>query len=66
METKGRTQYSLRHTYDTHTLGELDFDTVNRLMGHTSYRPEYDHRETDRMLPELNHVRDVVEGIFTA
>lgn len=66
IERRGRTQYSLRHTYDTFTLGELDFDTVNRLMGHTSYRPEYDHREADRMLPKLDHVKEVVEGMFTA
>jgi len=66
IERNNRTQYSLRHTYDTHALVELDFDTVNRLMGHTSYRPEYDHREADRMLPKLAHVRKVIEGMFTA
>ena len=33
IELNGRTQYSLRHTFDTDLLKQLNRDTVNDLMG---------------------------------
>ena len=57
---KNRTQYSLRHTFDTDLLKHLSRDVVNDLMGHTSYRAEYDHRTPQDRLEQLQHVRSVV------
>ena len=56
----GRTQYSLRHTFDTDLLKHLSRDVVNDLMGHTSYRAEYDHRTPKDRLEQLQHVKSVV------
>ena len=53
-----RTQYSLRHTFDTKMLELLDKETVNALMGHTSYRKEYDHRSPETLLKQYKDVRD--------
>ena len=52
-----RTQYSLRHTFDTKMLELLDKETVNALMGHTSYRKEYDHRSPETLLRQYKDVR---------
>jgi len=45
-----RTQYSLRHSFSTDLRVEAPLDTVNRLIGHTKYRPEYDHRQGEALL----------------
>ena len=60
----GRTQYSLRHTFDTELLKVLDRGTVQNLMGHTSYRKEYDHRTGEDLLLQLQDVVAVVESRF--
>jgi integrase len=62
LELKGRTQYCLRHTFDTNLLKHLKRDIVNDLMGHTSYRPEYDGRTPEDRLTQLQHVKDVVNN----
>jgi len=56
----GRTQYSLRHTFDTELLKQLSRDNVNDLMGHTTYRAEYDHRSAEDRLAQLQHVQDII------
>ena len=53
-----RTQYSLRHTFDTKMLELLDKETVNALMGHTNYRKEYDHRSPETLLKQYKDVKD--------
>ena len=62
-----RTQYCLRHTFDTHmmnSLGEkVKESDVYDLMAHTGYRPEYDHRTPDQILFKLQKVRPAVDGI---
>ena len=55
-----RTQYSLRHIFDTDLLKELPRDVVNDLMGHTSYRADYDHRTPVDRLEQLQHVRNLL------
>ena len=58
VEIDNRTQYSIRHTFDTKMLELLDKETVNALMGHTSYRKEYDHRGPETLLKQYKDVRD--------
>jgi len=50
---KGRTQYSIRHSFETKMLMDLDLDTVKELMGHTRFRKEYDHRTGEELLIKL-------------
>ena len=59
-----RTQYSLRHTFDTKMLELLDKETVNALMGHTSYRKEYDHRSPETLLKQYKDVKDTLDQNF--
>lgn len=61
---KGRTQYCLRHTFDTNLLKHLSRDNVNDLMGHTSYRAEYDHRTAEERLHQLQHIKSVVNDCW--
>lgn len=63
IERKGRTQYCLRHSLatDLHVVAEKDF--VNRLMGHTKYRKEYDHRDGIALLKGLIGNYDKIEAI---
>ncbi len=49
----GRTQYCLRHSFETRKLMDLDLETVKELMGHTRYRREYDHRSGEERLMKL-------------
>ena len=62
---EGRSQYCLRHTFSTFmrnnmsaTIGE---DDVRELMGHTEYRPEYDHRTPQDILFRLQKVKPVID-----
>ena len=64
IEPCGRTPYSLRHTFDTEMLRKLDRDAVNDLMGHTSYRPEYDHRDGIDILKKHHETRKIVNASF--
>ena len=59
-----RTQYCLRHTFDTKMLEILDKETVNALMGHTNYRKEYDHRSPETLLKQYKDVRDTIDKNF--
>ncbi|MCL2793017.1 MAG: site-specific integrase [Spirochaetaceae bacterium] len=59
-----RTQYSLRHTFDTKMLEGLDKDTVSVLMGHVAYRPEYDHRSAETLLRQYKGAREKIEQSF--
>lgn len=54
VKLKGRTQYCLRHSFETRKLMDLDLDTVKELMGHTRYRQEYDHRSGEERLIKLH------------
>ena len=61
----GRSQYSIRHYFDTYMLNnigqgvsELD---VQRLMGHTSYRREYDHRTARDLVAQLSGAKSIID-----
>ncbi|MDC7234544.1 MAG: tyrosine-type recombinase/integrase [Spirochaetales bacterium] len=56
VDLQGRTQYCLRHSFETRKLMDLDLETVKELMGHTRYRKEYDHRSGEDRLTKLKSV----------
>ena len=58
---RGRTQYCLRHSFDTDLAGEITDEKLNELMGHTKYRKDYDHRSAERLLEQLQPVREILE-----
>lgn len=63
----GRTQYSLRHTFDTYMLNNVSKDLteadVQRLMGHTSYRREYDHRTAEDLVRRLSGAKGIIDAM---
>jgi integrase len=64
VELGPRTQYSLRHTFQTMIAGEVEKGTVEELMGHTKYRQGYDHREGKRKLQQLQGLRSTLREII--
>lgn len=57
----GRTQYCLRHTFYTDTMSRIGENglketDVRIMMGHSGYRPEYDHRTPEQMVERLRRV----------
>lgn len=64
VEMEGRTQYCLRHTFQTAIAGEIDKNAVEELMGHTKYRQDYDHRDGRRRLQQLQNLRNTLKEII--
>lgn len=64
IEVGMKTQYSIRHTFMTSLMGEIDSNVVKELMGHTRYREEYDHRKGEKRLKQLQSIRKVIEDII--
>lgn len=64
IDRRDRTQYSLRHTFDTELLKEIPLATVQTLMGHTSYRKEYDHRNGIDLLKQIQNLKPIIERVF--
>ena len=62
----GRTQYSFRHTFETELAGRVENKVLLELMGHTSFRDEYDHRKPHKILAQLQPVRALLEGTAEA
>jgi integrase len=60
---KGRSQYSLRHTFQTTIAGRIEREKILDLMGHTGYREEYDHRDGKRKLEQLQSIRPIIDSI---
>ena len=58
---RDRTQYCLRHSFDTDLAGEITDEKLNELMGHTKYRKDYDHRTAERLLEQLQPIRELLE-----
>jgi integrase len=58
-----RSQYSLRHTFQTLVAGEIEKSEVEELMGHTKFRKSYDHRDGVRRLTQLQKLRGQLESI---
>jgi len=57
----GRTQYSLRHSFETDLTGHVEDKVLLELMAHTQYHTEYDHRTPEMILRELQPVRQLLE-----
>ena len=55
-----RSQYSLRHSFETEMLKKLDDKSVAILMGHMRYRKEYDHRTGKDLLKQVQDERDTM------
>ncbi|MCL2481280.1 MAG: tyrosine-type recombinase/integrase [Spirochaetaceae bacterium] len=55
-----RPQYCMRHTFSTKAHRSVERDVANALMGHTSYRPEYDHRDPETLLKQYKDVRNKI------
>jgi integrase len=64
IELKGRTQYSLRHTFQTMIAGEIERGSIEELMGHTKYREGYDHRAGEKRLKQLQGLRETLNKII--
>lgn len=60
VDRKGRTQYSLRHTFNTLALMSLPEESVRDMMGHTGYRREYDHRTGRDLLEKHKDIRGIM------
>ena len=56
-----RTPYCLRHSFETDLAGEVEDKVLLDLMGHTKFRKEYDHRTPERMLDQLQPVREILD-----
>ncbi len=61
IERRDRTQYSLRHSFDTDLAGKIENKVLLELMAHTSLRKEYDHRTPEMILEQLQPVRAILE-----
>lgn len=67
IELRNRTQYCLRHSFDTHMLNSIDDEVrrkdVQELMGHTSHRKEYDHRTAEDRIKKLSKVKNIIDDM---
>lgn len=61
----GRTQYSFRHSYQTHYLGRIPERALQLLMGHTRTRSEYTHltpQQTLQRVIDMDGVKEAMKG----
>jgi len=63
VEVGNRTQYCLRHSFETNLSGKISNKDMLELMAHTSYRGEYDHRTPENILEQLAPVAKVLESL---
>ncbi|MBQ4281071.1 MAG: hypothetical protein II753_03115, partial [Spirochaetales bacterium] len=49
----GRTEYSFRHSYQTHYIGRIPERALQLLMGHTKTRKEYTHLTPEQTLERV-------------
>lgn len=61
VDLNGRTQYCMRHSFETDIAGDVEDKVLLELMAHTKFRKEYDHRTPERRLSQLQPVRDLLE-----
>lgn len=62
LDLNGRSQYSLRHSFETDIAGNVENKMLMELMAHTSYRAEYDHRTPEDLLKQLQPVKAILEN----
>lgn len=63
---RGRSQYCLRHTYNTHLLNLASVKQVQMMMGHLSLQSsiQYDHPTEENLLEQAGAMREMVENVF--
>ena len=70
IDRRTRTQYCFRHTFDTYMLDSLgdkiEESDVRELMGHTGYRPEYDHRTPEQVISRLTKIKPAIDSFRNA
>lgn len=54
----GLVQYCIRHTYSTTRRGEMSDEILAISMGHTRLRDDYDHRNANTMIRQLDSARE--------
>lgn len=57
------TIHCFRHTFMTRLVSVVDERTMLKLMGHTSYRKEYDHSSAAQRFHEVESARMLIPGI---
>ena len=55
--------HNFRHTFMTRIKSEVSTEIMLKLMGHTSYRREYDHSSATQRLHEVESAREIVRSI---
>ena len=53
VDLNGRTEYSFRHSYQTHYIGRIPERALQLLMGHTKTRKEYTHLSAEQTLERV-------------
>jgi integrase len=61
IKLNGRTQYSLRHSFETALAGNVEDKILLQLMAHTKFRKEYDHRSPEDILLQLQPALEAIE-----
>jgi len=54
VDLNGRTEYSFRHSYQTHYIGRIPERALQLLMGHTKTRKEYTHLSAEQTLERVS------------
>ncbi|MCF7815301.1 MAG: tyrosine-type recombinase/integrase [Candidatus Cloacimonetes bacterium] len=61
VKLNGRTQYCLRHAFETALAGKVEEKVLLELMAHKSFRKEYDHRTPEDLFKQLQPAWEVIE-----
>jgi len=64
IDLNGRTEYSFRHSYQTHYLGRIPERALQLLMGHTRTRAEYTHLTPEQTLQRVMDIDGVKEAML--
>ncbi len=63
IDLDGRTQYSMRHTWETDHFGMIPDDLRNMIMGHKKTRKEYVHLDADKAVARLFAIVEATSAI---
>ena len=62
VKLNGRSQYSLRHAFETALAGNVEEELLLELMAHKRFRNECDHRTPEDIFKQLQLVWEVIES----
>ena len=63
IDLDGRTQYSMRHTWETDNFGLIPDDFRNLVMGHKKTRKEYVHLDAEKAVARLFAIVEATSAI---